>query len=292
MFKQIIYNNIPTQYIICDDGVIYNTKTHRNIYGSKSNGYVYVQLTIENQLVGFALHRLLAEYFIPNPENKEVVHHIDGNPLNNHLNNLMWLTQQENCQLRLKISPKIENTIPIFSQEELATEIWVNFRDSHYQVSNLGRYKNLKNNKIYMGSQNKNSGYIRWAFSSGEVQAHRAVYEAFHPTEKIDIINHIDGNRANNRLNNLENITQSDNVLKSYHETKTRKITYLAQYDLRDNLIDVYATYQAVVDALGVANRSVVRNAVLNNYTCKGFKIKIVDAEFYQAHKLDKIDVS
>lgn len=42
------------------------------------------------------LHRLLAEAFIPNPNNYETVNHKDGNKLNNNLDNLEWVTRQEN----------------------------------------------------------------------------------------------------------------------------------------------------------------------------------------------------
>lgn len=61
-----------------------------------TNGYFRVTLYNEKSPKRFLVHRLVAETFIPNPENKPQVNHIDGNKLNNCVCNLEWATSKEN----------------------------------------------------------------------------------------------------------------------------------------------------------------------------------------------------
>jgi hypothetical protein len=61
-----------------------------------SNGYMRVSLYIDKKLQQKYIHRLVAETFLANPQNKSEVNHLDGNKTNNHVENLEWATSSEN----------------------------------------------------------------------------------------------------------------------------------------------------------------------------------------------------
>ena len=68
-----------------------------------STGYISVGLRKNGKKILYQVHRLVAESFIPNPENKPQVNHIDGNKTNNHISNLEWVTASENTQHAYKM---------------------------------------------------------------------------------------------------------------------------------------------------------------------------------------------
>ena len=61
-----------------------------------STGYKKVELCKDGKRKSFKVHRLVAIAFIPNPDNKPEVNHIDGNKINNNIDNLEWVTSSEN----------------------------------------------------------------------------------------------------------------------------------------------------------------------------------------------------
>lgn len=86
-------------YSISSDGRVfshYNGKIEEKTLFEGHNGYLRVALWKEGKGEKFQVHRLVAEAFIPNPDNLETVDHIDSNQKNNHFSNLRWLDREFN----------------------------------------------------------------------------------------------------------------------------------------------------------------------------------------------------
>jgi len=84
-------------YLIYENGNIYSNKSKRFIkpYKHKS-GYLVMDIYINKKRKVKYIHRILAECFLENKDNKKCINHKDGNKENNNLSNLEWCTYQEN----------------------------------------------------------------------------------------------------------------------------------------------------------------------------------------------------
>lgn len=87
-----------SNYSISEKGEVRNDITGKlkSATVNKANGYLTVDLYKNNKSYKVTIHKLLAEAFIPNPDNKPCIDHIDGNRTNNALSNLRWATYSEN----------------------------------------------------------------------------------------------------------------------------------------------------------------------------------------------------
>lgn len=84
-------------YEIRPNGEVINTKTGRVLKPAKNNkGYLMVGLFKNGKQKYFLIHRLVAQAFIPNPENLPEVNHKDENPSNCRVENLEWCTHEYN----------------------------------------------------------------------------------------------------------------------------------------------------------------------------------------------------
>jgi hypothetical protein len=99
-----------SDYLIYDDGRVWSKpRKDRRGYQRKGkwrksvktlDGYHRVGLCRDGKTKMFAVSRLVAQHYIPNPENKPEVDHIDRDIDNNHVSNMRWVTRQENCDNR------------------------------------------------------------------------------------------------------------------------------------------------------------------------------------------------
>lgn len=224
--KQLFINNKPTDYMINQEGKIYSNKTKKELTGTVYNtGYRFVRLTTEDGKKGYAVHRLVAQTFIPNPKNLPIVNHKDGNKLNNNVNNLEWVTQSENRYHAIKT--QISNLAYGKRNKQNIIEdgvFWKRYLDTNYLVSKEGRVYNTKT-KILLKATPRTSGYIVYTLRINNKnitkQAHILVLQTWRPNDnKNMIVNHIDGNPANNNLENLEWVTKRENALHSCYTLK------------------------------------------------------------------------
>ena len=84
-------------YAITEDGQVWSYR--RKIYLAQrydKNGYKRITLRKDGDMKTHFIHRLVAEAYVPNPENKETVNHMDECKENNHYTNLSWMTRAEN----------------------------------------------------------------------------------------------------------------------------------------------------------------------------------------------------
>lgn len=102
MDKYKTIKSFPSYSISESSSIVSRNEYHNRISYLKSrkrkDGYHVISLSKNNNPKYFYLHRLVAEHFVPNPENKKYVNHKDGDKSNNHASNLEWCTASENSQ--------------------------------------------------------------------------------------------------------------------------------------------------------------------------------------------------
>lgn len=93
-------------------------------------------------------------------------------------------------------------------------EIWKNLKGTSYEVSSFG---NIRRNRYILKPFLNTSGYLSVKIHGITKQVHSLVNFAFRgKISRGHHIDHIDGNKLNNRLNNLEEVTHSENIRRAY----------------------------------------------------------------------------
>lgn len=318
-----------TNYSVSNFGNVKNSSTNKMMRQNVKGGYCCVSFVNNKKRYTFKVHRLVALAFIPNPDNKRTVNHKDKNKCNNKLENLEWMTHEEQMQHRsIGLVIKSNKNKPIYrlskndeildlfnsiehagkwavennltsnvhngrnaignclngltntayhykwkftNNDTLENEEWreinVNkllneeiISDKKYCVSNLGRFKNssgritdIENYKVI------EDGYIRVYIYNKTFALHRLVALTFldNPENK-ETVNHIDGNKLNNKIENLEFATNKEQQIHKHAiglgNNFTRKVK---QYDLNWNFIKEYDSIVLAAKEMNVSKGTI-----------------------------------
>ncbi|MDN6414808.1 HNH endonuclease [Staphylococcus gallinarum] len=138
-----------TNYQVSSKGNVRNKRTDRILAQWIHDGR-YKRVSFNGK--GHRVHRLVALYFIDNPLNKEEVNHIDGNKFNNNVENLEWVTGEENNNHALKENinfrplskEKVINIYNYYRSNKNIKEVCNRFnisRSTLYQIRTKRTYK-------------------------------------------------------------------------------------------------------------------------------------------------------
>lgn len=174
---QEVWKEIPNtgrMYYVSNFGhlVSYNSSHHikankpRHINGHNLRGYIQVNLSGKMYL----LHRLVAEAFIPNPNNKPFINHKDGVKNNNHADNLEWVTQSENMRhsydvLKQPLPPGNPKPIRCVETGKTYKSAADAQRDTGVSKANIGKVALAKGTGgRRLGHTNLTAGGYHWEF--------------------------------------------------------------------------------------------------------------------------------
>lgn len=175
---------------------------------------------------------------------------------------------------------------------ETADEIWVTIKhNKNYEISNQGNVRN-KNTKKILKPAISNKGYYLVALSnkgkSHTYTVHRLVMEHFNRCAFIgEVINHIDCNKLNNNINNLEYITQKENCIKAWKnqlcEGVRKKATErirskeiitskpVIQYNLNGERIKEFVSVRDAERQTGINNSNIIACCKLRKKNAGGY---------------------
>lgn len=282
------------------------------------NGYISICLSDNANKKNHLIHRLVAITFIENPNNYQIVNHIDGNKLNNVVSNLEWTTYQNNSLHSIHILNNVKPTVPVIqltidgtivnifnsikeaesktgisskhipsvctgSKTSAGGFVWKHVIDQKesmpigkelngypgYIITSNGKVYSCKSNR-YLSLKTHESGYISVTLSNGvkkDFYVHVLVATLYLTIiEGKDIVNHKDRDKSNNKVENLEWVTASQNSIHAISNGVNVYTKSVIQYDKFWNEIKQYSSVKDASINTSVDSSSIVR-------VCKGKQI-------------------
>ena len=142
-----------------------------------------------------------------------------------------------------KIDYVPNNTRTIKWTGNLENEEWVDvYNNDKFEVSNQGRVRNKKTLQLHKISD-AGKRYKKVSINNQNYLLHRLVLASFNPIEKWELydVDHKDGNRANNKLENLQWATQEENILFMLNNRKelNKELTRILRNHSYDEVLEI-----------------------------------------------------
>lgn len=162
---QEIWKDIPDYeglYKVSNFGNIKSVRKNKIMVPYSNHGYLQLCLRKNNIAKTYKVHRLVAQAFIPNPNNLPCINHKDENPSNNYVNNLEWCSVEYN----IKYGTRTEKTQKEIKQYDLDG----NFIKNWKSIIEIERVMNIPHNNIIYCCQNKRktAGNYMWKYAKEE----------------------------------------------------------------------------------------------------------------------------
>lgn len=229
-------------------GVRYVKEKIRNgIVGKR--GYVTITLCVNGKQKTVPVHRLVAKAFIPNPENKIDVDHIDGDSTNNHVDNLRWATRKENLNNPITSKRKIESGV---------------YKEASVKALTTRKAKNQKYAPKIVYSYTKDGDYVKSYNSIGEAaRCFRVDPKSIH-------------HALNDEHVLVGGFLWSDKIINGfrYIERDYKSKRPILQFDKDGNLIREWNSIHDASQALGISDKNIYRSIRVNNGKPKKYKFK------------------
>lgn len=158
-------------YAITEDGKVWSFKRNKWLKPININGYSNIKLCKNGIVKRFGIHQIVANIFIPNPDNKPQIDHINCIKSDNNINNLRWVTQKENNyfawrnglkeNVRIAAKINVQKAIKVTMKKVQCIETGKIFESAVQASIYLNFNKHAVTNALY---KNTLCGGFRWKY--------------------------------------------------------------------------------------------------------------------------------